>query len=399
MRTAYIVNGKAYIVGAVALGLALFAPHSALPAFAQSAPAAQSPGASAPKVTQSAVVSVIDLAKSLVTDHAAPGYRSFAAETAKLAAATAELCGAPSPRRLENVRNTFTAALLAWQRIQHVHFGPIMQEDRLYRIEYWPDRHGQGEKQLRKLLASAGLERFDVNKLTEASVAVQGFPALERILYASDADGLGEASSNSAPHCNLALAVSRNLAAMAKATAEAWQRDYVAPSANFSEEQAHAIATDFYKAFVEQLETVRDVKIGTPLGTSPATARPKSAEAWRSHMTERSIETNLRALSELFSGPKDGSQPGLAHMVDPEMRTSSGGPAADMRKTAAEGLTYGAEFIAQHPDLLGDPLSSEAGWKSANFLKLHLGGVRDHAVEILGPALNVSLGFNARDGD
>ncbi|WP_170984598.1 imelysin family protein [Rhodoligotrophos defluvii] len=395
-------------LAAVALAVALpgqlraqMAPDTAQAPAAPADSTTPENGTAEPRAPQMEVqpVGMVELAKGLVAEHAAPGYRSFAAESAKLAAATAELCGAPNPRRLEAVRQAFTAALTAWQRVQHIRFGPVMQDDRYYRIEYWPDKHGQGEKQLRKLLGPGGLAGFDLNRIAQASVAIQGFPALERVLYGDAAEGLADTAPESAPACNLALAIARNLAAMAKGTAEAWQRDYVAPAASLTDAQARAIVTDFYRAFVEQLEVLRDLKLGAPMGKSPESARPKSAETWRSHMAERNLETNLRALADLFSGPKAGAVPGLAAAIDPKAKTANGGPAADLRKAAAEGLTYAAEFVAGHPQLLGEPLESEAGWKAADFLKLHLAGVRDHAVEVLGAALDASLGFNSRDGD
>ncbi|MGF7162688.1 hypothetical protein FHS85_004343 [Rhodoligotrophos appendicifer] len=332
------------------------------------------------------------IATSLVVEHAAPRYRDFAAETAKLSALTGELCAAPTDRRLQAVRDAFVAALLAWQRVQHIRFGPVMAADRFYRIEYWPDKHGQGERQLRRLVADIDNRSVDVPDFSRVSVAIQGFPALERLLYGTPATKLIDANSEGVPICRAVLAISRNLAKMAKETAEGWQRDYVATAKQFSEIDTLGMVTAFYKAISEQTEFIKDVKIGDPLGKSPSAANPRAAELWRSDMAERSIADNLRALNEVFRGSGPDSWGLSAALED----TPS---AIEERKSVEDGFSRVINQIDEHPELLGETLRTNDGWRTARLLQLRLGNLRDRLTTSLAAALGVSLGFNSLDGD
>jgi len=357
-------------------------------------PAAPAPAAPAP-ATAPQPVTRLDIVRSLITNHAAPGYRNFAAESARLAGTMAELCGAPGERRLDAARTGFRQTALAWEAVQHIRFGPAMVDDRHHRIEYWPDKHGQGDKQMRRLLADVSSLQIDGNGISGLSVALQGMTLLERILFGEDSAALGEPASDNAARCKLGLAVGRNIAAMAKAIAEGWQKDYVARAANLDEAEVAQVLKDFFSSFFEQIEIIIDLKIGGPLGKGPEAARPRFAEMWRSGLAERSIAVNLQALAEAYSGPKGGSTAGLDAIASQSAIPETLG----LDKSVIEGFAYGANYIEKHPELLGKPLATEAGWKAASFLKLHLSGLRDHATDVLAPSLGITLGFNSRDGD
>ena len=91
----------------------------------------------------------------IIAGHIVPRYQTLEAAIGDLSQAIEADCRDTIPGDAVS-RTAFKTALLAWQSIQHIRFGPVMVDNRHYRFEYWPDKHGQGARQVRKLL-SAGV--------------------------------------------------------------------------------------------------------------------------------------------------------------------------------------------------------------------------------------------------
>ena len=81
---------------------------------------------------------------------------------------------------------------LAWGRIEPVRFGPITQKQRLERLLFYPDPHAIAAKQIAKLLAKGDAADIEPDKLAGASVAVQGFGAVDAVLYGKGAESLAD---------------------------------------------------------------------------------------------------------------------------------------------------------------------------------------------------------------
>ncbi len=335
-----------------------------------------------------------EIARDLVVHHALPRYEALTAETAALDGAARTFCADPTPDGLDAVHEAYADAFEAWMAIQHVRFGPVMREDRYYRLEYWPDKHGQGGRQLRKLFASGDLSAMTPETLADKSVALQGFPALERILYGKNAESrLTSGDETAAGLCRFATAITGNLKAMAAATETEWRDGPAAQANDMDAETVDQTLKDFFQAFTDELQFIRLSKLGEPLGETPGQANPRAAEAWRSGLSLPAIQANLAGLHETFSGNEEAGSKGLGAALN---RDEADG---DYRRSVARGLLYGIDFIDDHPDLLTAGLKSEEGRKSIAFLMLHLDGVRERAAGTLGGALGVDLGFNAMDGD
>src|SRR3546814_15047315 len=67
-------------------------------------------------------------------------------------------------------------------------FGPSLLFLRYDRIEFWPDKRGVVRRHLSQLLSGQDAEALQPRTFANGSVAVQGFPALERLLFDSDDD-------------------------------------------------------------------------------------------------------------------------------------------------------------------------------------------------------------------
>ena len=115
-----------------------------------------------------------------------PAYDRFAASTSPLLAASEQLCAAVTEGNLAAAQQAYAAAFAAWQGVQHLQFGPITYFNWNYRLQFWPDDNGTALRQLDALLAAADPAVLESAAFAQQSVGVQGFPALERLLFADD---------------------------------------------------------------------------------------------------------------------------------------------------------------------------------------------------------------------
>ena len=123
------------------------------------------------------------LNESFVQRHVLPRYARLAETTAALEAAAQRFCEAPGPVPGEALRGAYHAAADAWQGVQHVQAGPISARLRADRIAFWPDPRNATGRQLADLLAGPDPATLTAEGFVRASAAVQGFPAVEHLLF------------------------------------------------------------------------------------------------------------------------------------------------------------------------------------------------------------------------
>ncbi len=160
------------------------------------------------------------IAKASLTEVIRPGYAALAAATGSLDDKVAALCKQPSAAALQAAKDAFAGAVDAWSKVEIFRFGPIVQDHRYERLFFWPDPKSLGLRQVEDALAKKDEDVTDPAKLAAKSVALQGLPALEYLLYGDGADGL--ATSGEAP-----LSAAASLRApppMSTASPRTWSR-------------------------------------------------------------------------------------------------------------------------------------------------------------------------------
>lgn len=229
-----------------------------------------------------------------------PGYSSFAAAGTDLIAATDTLCAQPDEATLERTRNAFTATALAWARVENIRLGPVMSENRLERVLFWPDRKSIGLRQVQALLVEKDDSALKVETLRDKSVALQGLGALEFVLFGTGSDGLAKESGY---RCTYAQAVARNLAGIGKELETAWQKPEEVLSVWLRDDdpdRATEMLNELVGALVHGLEATRDIRLRGFLAATPAKDRPRVALFRRSGNTVPMIAADIEGLSELF---------------------------------------------------------------------------------------------------
>lgn len=320
-----------------------------------------------------------------VTDaHVIPSYKAFAAGAEELNTAAANVCANLSAASLAALQTSFHHAMDGWQGVQHIQFGPITYFNWNFRIQYWPDDNGTGARQLTALIAAKDPAVLEDAAFDRQSVGVQGFQALESLLFADTS--LADLQAD--PYrCQVVQTIAANIAEIATGVASRWVDEFRATVETADErgffESSEDATIDYLKALVEPVRGIQQKKLEAILGDTPEAARERRAESWRSQRTLRNIKLNISALEQEFSS----STPALSSVLQE----------ADVELVDAAFAKL-QDSLAAQPDSLAEALAAEDGHAQllevvANFDALF------EALEASLKNTDLYLGFNSLDGD
>jgi hypothetical protein len=332
------------------------------------------------------------LNEAVVDGYVLPRYAAFAAAAADLATSLEQGC---ADGRLETAESAeaYNAAMDAWMGVQHLRFGPSELLLRAERIAFWPDKRGTVNRHLAQMLSDQNPQALDLETFAKGSVAVQGFPALERLLFDS------EASVWATPFgCGLAVAIGRNLDAIAAGLLADWRdsndayagvvRGAAAGNAKYFD--AKEASLEFAKALRGALLLAADYKLDRPLGETATAARATRAESWRSGRSLHNVALNLRAARALYADTSPVSFSGLAR-AQPK-----GAELDSVIRAAFDRLVADAEAL---PESLAAALGAPEGWQRLDALRAEIRQLQELLGGPLSEVLDLPMGFNSYDGD
>ncbi|MFD1702050.1 imelysin family protein [Methylopila henanensis] len=321
------------------------------------------------------------LAVSVIEDWLLPRYDALVATTAEQRDAWRSACAdGDYVAELADLRERFQAASDAWSAVEHVTTGPVSLALRPDRIFFFPDRRNAVAKALGELEDKAATDEIAPDAFRAGSVAGQGYPALERLLF--DPDDAG-----SAARCRVGAAVAANLATLAGAIRDEWAAP-AGPLAKLKAGQGDPVhfadpsqaAARLMTDLAGGLQRAVDVKLLPVLGGSADAAKPKSAEGWRAGRSARALKVataSLAAMAKAFAAaaPKP------------------------IAATDAKAFAAAEAAVARLPNDLGEAASDPKRRKVVEAAVAALKGAQADVAKNLAPALGVRLGFNALDGD
>ncbi|WP_420406328.1 imelysin family protein [Nisaea sp.] len=330
------------------------------------------------------------IAAASVTNHILPRYERLAESGAALAASADAYCADRDAAAFFALDRAFRAFWVRWAGIRHIQFGPITYLDRAYRIQFWPDTRGKTGKQLARALAASDRDALSAERFAAASVALQGLPALERIL----ADGnSGYGDGKGAFRCELTRAIAGNLASISDELVADWNPNdgyahliAVAGTGTGPYNEVSEVPVDLLQSVLGELEASRDIRLGRPLGSAVDTARPKLAEAWRSGLSREILAESVDGLADLY----------LNGGFDAALRSGGQEPLADRIQVL---FTRIAQDISTVGMPLYDAFGTTEGRQELQTIRAGLKELADLIGTDLAVALDISPGFNSRDGD
>jgi predicted lipoprotein len=303
-----------------------------------------------------------------------PHYQALSLTADAQEKAWAEFCAKPDEMGFEALQRAYLATADSWSQIEFLRYGPIDDEFRAERLSYWPERKNATAKALTELLEKDGVADLAPEAFFKNSVAVQGLPALERLLFDDKAQTEMLIGARKARRCAVGQAIAWNVVIIAHDVRNGWSDDVAQVIANpdTAKQATSRIATDFLSSFA----FMRDSKLRPMLGKDAGSARPALAEGWRSKRSKRALILNLESILDivkLVMVGKDG----------------------DTLATVTTALSF-AEAL---PEDFG-PAVVDIKQRQQFYLLLDaLAVARDKAHDEIPAVLGVTVGFNSQDGD
>jgi len=328
-----------------------------------------------------------DIGARLVTGYIAPATQRFADAGAQLASRLQGWCAQPDAAGQSAIAGDFANLAEAWSGIEFLRFGPLVAANRFERIFFWPDARGVMLRQVPALLKQPDVAR-NAELLAGRSVAVQGLPALEYVLYRDGGLLTAARSETVETECAYAHATAHNLAERARELADAWQGDYGAlfaqpGAANPVYRSPREVANEAVKAISTSLQFARDVKLTPGLGDAADPARARRAPFWRSGLTTRSLHAQVHGLQAFYQAGGWRYSAGEAWIDD------------NLMQELARAQTLLADMSAPIAALLADA----DAYRQLQLSGLMLGNIKRIVDEDMAPAFGITIGFNALDGD
>ncbi|MEL7449458.1 MAG: imelysin family protein [Pseudomonadota bacterium] len=311
-----------------------------------------------------------------------PGYESFKTGASDLEAAATAYCADPAAGDLAAVQDAWRAAMLAWQSVSVVRFGPVEEDNRRLRIQFFPDANDAVPNNVDQLLNGTGA--LDVASVAVSPVGAQGLPALEYLLFAVG-------GFDTVPRrCELAVAIAGNLVALATELDDAWAldgqllADFMGATGVYMDRQE--VLTLILESVALEAEFVADEKITTPI----AVGAP-GAESARSEHSLENLIANIAALRAVLDNGTEDTDYGLRDYLSRAHAAESISDQLDGELSTAE--TGLAAIDASLEDIL---LGTASG--DIDSVRVAMQDLADLFIDSA-VAADVSLGFNNQDGD
>lgn len=328
-----------------------------------------------------------ETSKTLTDEVLLPAYTEWAEANRRMAASSIAFCA--DNEQLDDARQAFLQAQLAWSGLQPLLVGPMGEGNRAWQVQFWPDKKNLVGRQVAALLKNKpNLTQADVEN---GSVVLQGLSAYEYVLYDKAVD-LSD-SAIKARYCPLLEAIGEHQQTLAADMLQEWQaKDGMAaqlsefPNERYAD-SSEAIA-DLLRVQVTALDGLKK-KLGAPLGRqSKGFPQPFQAEAWRSDATLASIDAALAGAQSLWLGQDDDGLKSLVPAEQSELTKRIDVAYETARKHLVDIMLPFSELIADE----AGRTRLDALYKDIDVLH------RLHQNELAG-ALGVQIGFNAHDGD
>ena len=318
----------------------------------------------------------------------APAYAQLQACAQQLETVVQSHCTTPVPDQ-SALESAWRSAMRAWQRVQHIRVGPIEDDNRDFRMQFYPDSNEAVERGVDTALD--GSDPLTQATIANKSVGVQGLPALEYLLFSIG--GLDDAEAGPR-RCELAGAVAANISVLSAEISAPWQEggafieDFANARGDFLE------ADDVLVAILESLgfqsEFIADRKLKPAL---PAYRNVQGLESHYAEHTAANIAANLAAFRRLFDSSVADAyrlRDYLERAHDAEAVTALIAKELEAAEAALLAIGEGGRTLEQ---VVEDESSRDVEALYDAFQNL-----ADLAVEAA-VAAEVELGFNFQDGD
>jgi hypothetical protein len=324
----------------------------------------------------------------LVSGTIVPGFQAVQAATRVQDQAWKGFCAARTSADPKALRDAYDGLSDAWAKIEFMRAGPAESELRVERFNYWLDREGATGRALTAMLAGTDAQSLDLQHLKAGSVAGQGLPVLERLLYGKDAAALQAPGADGDRRCAIGMAMAASLDALADEILAGWTAPDGAAAAIAADhhwgvtfanadEASRVLLTDL----VGGLDNLKDSKVALAYHDQANAGAVQLAENARSGRGLRDAMINFAAIRQaidLYMAPATAEQ------------KKTLGDAFDAADASLKAAMEAQAHSEPHSD------ARQATLKAA---VAALTTLQQTAMTVVPAGSGVSLGFNNLDGD
>ncbi len=328
--------------------------------------------------------------QSTINGYILPAHQQFNSSALAMHEAVDALCKTPAAEQMQTVRSAFGKIISHWSAIDIIRIGPILQDNRLERLVFFPDRRGIGLRQIQKLLASEDPALTDANTLAGKSVAIQGLSALEFALFGKGASELTQRSASF--RCHYALAISENISAIASQLLGAWKMsDGISsewqnpgPENRLYRNPSESLSA-LVSLFANGLAYYDTVELSAFLGITADNDKPRAALFRRSNNAVRVIQHGFMNFDRMYK------QSGLQDSVSQEDKW--------ITDAIHFGFRHGGTSLQSLDGTVLDVLSDPQQRAKLDYVRTVVRALGENFGVDLTTALGLTANFSSLDGD
>lgn len=331
--------------------------------------------------------------RALVSGYVQPATTDFAKKATALPEAVSHTCQVSTHESREAFAVAFNDVVEAFSKVSFLRYGPLLDDNRLSRIAFLPDPRGIAQRQINKFKASEDFKTISADRLAEKSVALQGLTALELIAFDKNSEVLlGTTSKTSEDLCRYAYAIAGNVKKIAKGLRDDWNNEegYIkvllepAPGNREHQTTQEAMETVFNTLPVA-LIILKDQHVLPVITKGKASTKPARLPFSRGKAGLTYLAGNLSGLRAALEAMK------LGPSLPEEYRWAPDTISFELKNTVSLVSTMKAP--------IRENFAKDDGFAKFNALTLALQSINQTLTKELSPALELTAGFNALDGD
>lgn len=277
---------------------------------------------------------------------------------------------------LNTLKNKYIDLLKYWTSVQHIRFGPIEDFNNYMRIQFWPDKRGVIQRQFNKVISQKLKEYTEFIDLGQKSVAIQGIPALERIIY----EELDRKQNTESPFlCNYMISISKNLDTIFNYTYNIWKNDAIF----FEYTDRKDLLNLFYSSVLSQLELIINHKL-TYFNEYNKKYDLKKLEFSRSAYSLNSIQNNLSSIYKFYEV-----------VINPLLEASKYSRVEEFDKEIKKAILSLKKIVGpiEHAE------NNEQMIRDIKNAQIQIKQIYEKLLINISSHLSINIGFNKLDGD
>ncbi|ABC27099.1 predicted periplasmic lipoprotein [Hahella chejuensis KCTC 2396] len=325
------------------------------------------------------------------SDIIVPAHAQLSAKVQALKAKTTALCEETNAQSLEHAQQAWREAMQTWMSVSLIQFGPLQEQDRRLRMQSWPIREKLLERAVEALASGSDPLQAAINN---GSIAIQGLPAIEYLLFGKNALDKLQSADQGARRCQALTAIASHSVDLATELEKEWKGGFGDNFENPFEADGNLSVPqesvdEYLNGLMTGIQQITANKVATPMGLEGRSAKLKALESFHSRNSIANIRNNLSALRRFYMG-------GDGYGLDDFLLSRE---SAAMHKKIT-GLLDGVDAqLAQIDFALEDAVNDAE--KNAKVKKLYeaLRQLQAAVEKELFPVIGVTRDFNSEDGD